>query len=405
MSKMLSAASNYIAVLPGRLRRALQRAVQAVTKSGEPIAYTSVFSVAAAFSFPATFSSKEFPGLLFCHIVRAASGDKVVACWRDQGHFLAYLGSFQSKAGVAGPPEFEGPTVEVKYPETPWWNIWKKLGEYRPKELLIGLLAVVGALLGLRDYFAVLFARPDVHISYTDDGPLNVVEGAQFSVPLSVTSQVRFTPAYVTFAQPQMRLSGGQAIPVAISREILPNLATGVTDTVNLSGTAPAFSRHQMSPDDYQLSVMGHARAGLVRPIGNLEIPNHEVRVWPASPLVVPIKLARAAGTICSFDGEAYISKPQVQGLDAEFLVEAPITELEGINVTAPATTAAISYGTDDPPMRTKKFEFRTIPIDKFEKYTYKIFLYAPSSVTPSSCEGLAPNIKVHFLDPMPEVK
>jgi hypothetical protein len=122
MWKALNAARNYLAALARKLRRGLFRAAQAISKSGEPVAYSAVFSVASGFSFPSAFSVKEFPGLLFCHIVRTASGDKVVTCWRDEGNLRAYLGVFQTKAGVTSRPDFNGPAIEAKYPETsrPW---------------------------------------------------------------------------------------------------------------------------------------------------------------------------------------------------------------------------------------------------------------------------------------------
>src|SRR6266480_78958 len=129
MWKALTAARIYLAALPRKVRRGLLRGVQSISKRGEPVAYSAVFSAASGFSLPTAFSAKEFPGLLFCHIVRTASGDKVVTCWRDEGHLRAYLGAFQAKAEVNSPPDFDGPAIDVKCPETPWWRVWTKLGE------------------------------------------------------------------------------------------------------------------------------------------------------------------------------------------------------------------------------------------------------------------------------------
>jgi hypothetical protein len=205
MWKALTNARSYLAALPRNLRRGLLRAVQAISKSGEPVAYTAVFSVPSGFSFPAAFSAKEFPGLLFCHIVQTASCDKVVTCWRDESNLRAYLRVFKTKAAVSSALDFDGPAIEAKYPEIPWWKVWTTLGESSPKEWIVGFLAVLGAFLGLRDYYAVFFAAPEVAISFTDEAHVDAVEGAQFAVPLAVRSEVRFAPADISFVRHEIR--------------------------------------------------------------------------------------------------------------------------------------------------------------------------------------------------------
>jgi len=405
MGNVLTNTRGYLADLPRKLRRGLLRAVKAITKSGEPVAFSAVFSVASGFSFPATFSVIEFPGLLFCHIVRITSGDKVVTCWRDEGHLRAYLEAFQTKSGVSSTPDFVGPAVEAKYPETPWWKVWTKLAESSPKEWIVGLLAILGAFLGVRDYLAVFLATPEVAISYTDDAHIDTVEGAQFIVPLAVRSEVRFAPAYVTFVRQEIQAPGGATKPVVLSREILPNLAAGVSESVNISGTAPKFSGKRRAPDIYEFSIKAQARAGLLRGTKNLDAPAHELWVWPSAPLVAPPTVVEAAGNICRLDGLAYISKPKPQGLDAEFIAAAPTGELDRMNVSAAANSVPRFLQTDSPPTRTIKVEFRTPPFDKFQEYSYHILLYAPGAVTKASCEKLAPGVEVYFGEPILEEK
>jgi hypothetical protein len=402
MWKTLTTARIYLAVLPRKLRRELLRAVQAISKSGEPVAHTAVFSVALGHSFPPAFSAREFPGLLFCHIVRTASGEKVVTYWRDQDHLRAYLGVFQTRAGVSSAPDFDGSAIEVKYPEKPWWKVWTKLGDYSPKEWIVGFLAILGAFLGLRDYFSVFFAPPEVAIAYADDAHIDTVEGAQFLVPIAVRSEVRFVPTYVSFVQHEIQIPGDSAKPVSLSREILPNLAAGVSESVNISGAAPVFSRHQRSPDIYHFSIKAQAKAGLARWRRALIAPPHDLWVWPSAPLAAPPTIVGAAGNICRLDGLAYISKPKPQGLDAEFIVVAPLADLDRMNVTAAANTEPRILQMDTASVRTIKVEFRTPPFDKFQEYVYQIFLYAPRAVTKATCEKLSSGIVVHLEQPIP---
>jgi hypothetical protein len=400
MAKTLTAIQKYLAALTGKFRRALVRAVQAISKSGEPVAHSAVFPVASGFSFPTAFTVKEFPGLLFCHIVRVSSGDRVVTCWRDEPHFRAYFGVFQTKAGVPAAPDFDGPSIDIKYRETPWWKLWAKLGEYSPKEWIIGLLAIVGAVLGLRDYFAVFFASPEISMSYTDDAHTSVVEGAQFVVPLTVRSEVRFVPSYVSFVRHQLQSPSSPARPLTVSRIILPNLAAGVSETVNLSGIAPGFSRKQSAPDVYHISARAQGKAGLARSKMPFDSPDHDLWVWPSTPLVSPPKEAEAAGQICRFSGKAYISKPEPQGLQAEFIAQGPVAELDHMNVTAATNSTQQSFEAHTPSTRTLKVEFRTPPFEKFEEYHYDILLYSAGTVTKTSCEKLISGIEVTLDEP-----
>jgi hypothetical protein len=182
-------------------------------------------------------------------------------------------GGLKPKAGIHSSPDFDGPIGEANYPETPWWNVWKKLEEYSPKERIVGLLAILGAFLGLRDYLAVFLAPPEVAISYPDAAHVDAVAGAQFVVPLAVRSEVRFAPAYVSFVQHEVRLSGGALKSVSLSRDTLPNLAAGVSEPINISGMAPEFSRKQWSPDVYHFSIGAQASAGFVRGRRLLDAP------------------------------------------------------------------------------------------------------------------------------------
>ena len=404
MWKALTAARFYLTTLPRKLLGGLLRAVHTITKSGEPVAYSAVFSAPSGFSFPAAFSPTEFPGLLFCHIVRTASGDKVVTCWRDEGHLHAYLGVFQKKAGVSSASDFAGPAVEVKYPEIPWWKVWAKMGEYGPKEWLVGVLAILGAVLGLRDYLAVFCAAPEVAFSYADDAHVDTVEGAQFIVPLTVRSEVRFAPANISFVQHELQATGGTSEVVSLSREILPNLSAGSSESVNVAGTAPVFSRNQRSPDIYHLSIKAAASAGLLRFTRLLKAPPRDVWVWPSAPLVVPPTVVSAAGSMCRLDGLVYVSKPKPQGLTAEVIAVAPLGKLDRMNVSAASNNAFQFYRTDTASTTTLKVEFLTPPFDKFQKYNYRILLYVPGVITEAGCEKLVSGIEVHLEEPIPEM-
>lgn len=389
MIKALTGWKKYIGTL--HLRANFANLLQSLTKDESPIPYSATFEVPSGFSFSNTFLVSDFRGLLFCNIVRANPDERLISYWIDEDHFKIFSGKFQFHLGLTS-PVFQGPAVEVKRKERPWW---KPREHFSSREWILAVFASIGALLGLRDYAAVLFAAPDVILSYSDAGHTNAVVGEEFTVPIAVSSEVRFAPATVVFRsasiQPHL---GGTSAPLTFDFSVLPNLPAGQFQTVKVSGFAPQQSTTHVTPDVYDLTLTADAKAGILRWKHQLHAPKRELWVWPASSAGPPPSVATAAATACELQGIIYVPKAYPQGLLATFILNAPRRDVIRMFVTASSNSDAKSLRTDKGPDSTLKTEFRTPPLDKFQQYRYKVTIYLTKLVEKKDCEILSSNLK-----------
>ena len=373
----------------GKLRKLLADMRKAFKKKDAQIPYFAVFTKSATISFPPDFSAASFPGLLFCHIVRGSTSDQVITYWRDEEHFKAHSPAFLSGVGLTGQSGC-GLVVDLKQQSV---SVWERLSL---KEWVLGIFALAGAILGIRDYLAVLIAAPDVTISYPDFGRLDVVEGAQISVPVTVWSQVRFASAKVSFSLASMQL-GITSKQLNLDAAVLPNLASGQSTSVKITGTAPGHTETQESPDVYILSIEAKAKAGVLWPSGQIHAPSREVWVWRAAPSAPHPTVVRAVGQVCESKGLVYVSKPSVSGLDAEFVLNSPRDVITEMSVTAAANSSQRISQAETASTTTRKIAFRTPPFDKFQEYHYNLILYSSKAVARSDCETWVGALEVNL--------
>jgi|SRR5580692_574785 hypothetical protein len=378
------------------MQRTLARIIRSFAKSGSAVPYSSVYECAKGFLFQPAFSVSDFPGLLFCHIVKDSLADKVVTYWIDRDHFEAYGEAFRQRTSLSGLVDLAGAVIGTKYRQTPWWKFWEALDHYSAKEWILAIFAVMGAFLGIRDYLAVLIATPDVAISYPDNGRLDVVEGAQFAVPVTVESEVRFAPVEIEFTSAVIQASAGQVHPLSLDQSVLPNLGSGQSQSIKVTGGAPTHIQGARSPDVYSFSIGANAKAGILRRQKHVDGPRREVWVWPSNTVWPPPAVSQAVNKMCELDGVVYVSKPHPRGLLAGFSVAAPRDEITQISVTAAYNSTPTLFRADTGATTTQKLEFQTPPFDKFfQEYRYKIFLYSSGAVTSASCANLSKGLDV----------
>src|SRR5260370_30841900 len=104
--------------LSGKLRKLFVGIRQALTKTDAQIPYSAVFTASGTTSFPPDFSAADFPGLLFCHIVRGNASDHVITYWRDEAHFKALSPAFLSRVALTG-PSGSGFVVDLRQQRVP----------------------------------------------------------------------------------------------------------------------------------------------------------------------------------------------------------------------------------------------------------------------------------------------
>lgn len=379
------------------LRRRFTALIQTLRKDDPPIPYLATFEIPTDFSFPKDFKVTDFRGLLFCHATKGGRIDRLSSYWLDKESFNLFADRFNRKLNLPN-PEFTGSTVDIKRREK---APWKPRDHFSGREWVLAVFALVGAGLGLRDYAAVLFAAPDVVLVYPDAGHANAVVGQEFTVPLTVSSEVRFAPASVNLRSASIRLkSGGPAIEVSLNPQILPNLAAGQSQSLAVSGSAPQRTPASLTPDIYDLSVTGDAKAGIIRKRRSLADTKRELWVWPAEPGAPHPTFSHVAANLCELDGVIYISKSYPQGLAAAFTLVAPVGRVRQMYISGASNSTQEPLRSDTDSVSTLKNEYQTPPLDRFQFYRYSATIYLTKEATQSECESLASNLTASLQSP-----
>jgi hypothetical protein len=392
MSKTLISAKKFVAELA--LKRRLVSLFRTLRNDDWPIPYAVTYAVALDFFFPKDFEIADFRGLLFCHIVKGEGVNKLISYWLDKESFHVFADRFDRTLGLAA-PESRGSAIEIKRPEKPWW---KPREHFSAREWVLAIFALLGAGLGLRDYAAVLFAIPDVSVVYPDAEHTNAVVGQEFTIPLSLSSEVRFAPMIVrlhsAWIQPRL---GGSVVELSLHPQILPNLTAAQSQSITLSGSAPQRNPASSAPDIYDLTVAGDSKAGIISAIilgrRRLPVPKRQLWVWPAKPQSPHPTFSRAASNICELDGVIYVSKAYPQGLPAAFTLAAPAGRVSQMYISGGANSEEEHLRSDTGSGSILKNEYQTPPLDKFQTYRYSATIYLTTQATQSECESLASNL------------
>lgn len=342
--------------------------------------YFSIFDVKSDFSFPVEFKVTDYPGLTLCHVTTATSRPRLVAYWRTESAFRAYEAAFSRNLALQT-PESSGFAVDIRQPKVVWW---------KPKSLSAIVLAVAatfGGLSALRDYFAALFALPEVTLSYSDANRIDSVEGEQVSAKLTAVSGVRFVPESVLFDTVRVQTPTGQAIQMQMEPPALPNLIAGQPQVMIMTGTAPAHSGKQGEPDVYQLNVFAKARAGMITGLfggQRSSVPGKAIWIWSNKPGLQQLKLGRHAGGSCEFLGELYSPRAYAT-LNLEVKSESNPGEVVSLNATTEGGMSSTPEASANRTVFIAAVELHSL--EKFRLYPYRVFLDLAKQVDTGSCE------------------
>jgi hypothetical protein len=367
---------------------AIGSAVRTLTRSNDVIPYSAIFTVPRHFSYPSQFSASDYPGLLFCHFVRGTGDEKVVTYWTDENHFKMSGGSFQSHMGL-NDPDLAGFAVDLR----PRIGLWKR---YSLGEKIVGIAALFGAFSVIQNYLAVWISAPYVAMSYSEIGMLDVVEGGPIVVPINVLSEVLFAPEKVTFGTPTLRSqSTGATLTLNVDAPSLPNLSPAQSVQVKIIGTAPLLKKDRTSPEIYDLYITASAKAGIFRFPSAVSSGRRELRIWPTQARQSLTRIALLGSNTCELDGILYLSKPYPQGFRAEITSSSSTGDIADMNVAA--LTASDLTKSTAADRSTTKVEFRTPPFEKFEQYTYKVYLELFKPTTNQGCASWSSKVDVRF--------
>jgi hypothetical protein len=384
---------------PEKQRNLLVRLIKILNKNTNAIPYSSVTSADPGLSFPDGFLVSDYKGLLSCHIVKGEGKDQLVNYWIDEDHYKASGDILRNKLKLSLPsPPYSGKVIEVKCPRG---SLWKR---YPIGTTILTIAAVFGALSAIRDYFGVLFAAPQVELSYSALGKLDVIENTQISVPLTAVSEVRFAPTQISIDSVALQPTNeGQSVSLGADPQVLPSLVPGQSQSIKIEGTAPKVTDPQRSgnygsPKIYDLSVKATANAGIFRFARHTPVAALTVWVWPLTPKTAIVSMPNRTSNACEMDGNVYISEPGPSGTTAK--VEVVLTN----RTREPVPTMIVSPppGVDSPSVltpsgsnRMQKAEFRIPAPGRFQTYPYKVFLEFPKKVTDHDCQEWLRNTDV----------
>ena len=347
------------------------------------------FFVPATFTFPAGFNMGDYAGLTICHLLPAPSDQRLVTYWRDEPSYGAYEASFRAALALS-PPNESGVVTNIKCEKNVWW---------KPKSLstaVLALAATFGALTAIRDYFAVLFAIPDVTLTYADAGHVDAVEGDQVAIPLTALSGVRFAQETVRFDAPALQPNPDMPKPWAFDAATIPALSAAQPQKVTVTGTAPPHAGKDGVPDIYRMNLSSSANAGILTGLflkGSAAAPEREVWIWSSKPELSHLKVRRAEGTSCEFLGSLHSPRMYPQGLSIEIVVVTTPGEVSSLNASAQGGASSPQQISSDGTAFV--VGLRWTALEKFRTYPYRIFLEGAKPTDRPSCEQWIDKMRV----------
>jgi hypothetical protein len=381
-----------------KLRKLFDNFMIVLTGNEAPVPYSAIFVATPPFYFPSTFSTSDFPGLLLCHVVKG-SDDRVVTYWLDESHFRAYGEAFTRAVGLSA-AQYSGVAVEIKQPRHPWWMFWRRISA---KELVLGVFAFVGAILGLRDYSAELLARPEVTMSFPAVAHIDTAAGSESTVPVTIRSEMQYSKLFVKSMSTHIQPESAGKMELLLDASRITNLAPGELKTFNLVIKAPPHSDPNMPPDVFTVAVDAYVKAGKLR-FWN-EPPKsgqQKLWVWAAVPTGPPPTISRAVGRLCELTGTVYVAKPYPKGLVGEAkLVDASGAALPEMSIHAARDDASKDQLFSN--SGTQEVEFRTPPIEKFTSYPYTVSLISSQPLGSGQCENWSRSVTVTLHEPIGE--
>jgi hypothetical protein len=314
--------------------------------------------------------------------------------WIDEAHHDAFIAGVKKDLSMDA-PLYSGAVIEIICPRAPLWRRYP-LGSY-----ILAVAAVFGALSAIQDYFGVLFDAPGVEISYSSAGRLDVIENAQISVPLQVTSDVRLAKTQVKFGTVTLRQTSGASAGLAqapeVNPQVIPSLGPGQEQPITIIGKAPKLATSKELAT-YELSFAARADAGRFRFAQNISVAPRTIWVWPLNPYTSLQNAARHPPTVCEMDGHIYTSAPAPPGTAIKLEV---IMTNRGSS-QGPDMVVSPPPGVDQPvtvvPFGSKgleKAEFRIPAVGNFQTYSYGVFLEFHRQVTDGECKDWFKNVDV----------
>lgn len=362
--------------------------------SDEPLAlpYASEFRLPEGFQLPRDLSLSSYPGLVACHIAKSdANLTKVMVYWQDAEHFRARQETFRKDAGLPE-PSWTGTVVGLHVQKE---RLWKR---FSWAQAILTAAAIFGAFSAFRDYFAEYFHLPKVAVTFSDVTPLNYVEGTQISIPITVLNEDRFASSTIVPQRLTATRHGvAQAVHFDFDVFMLPVVSPGRSANMTASGTAPDHTKPRGPPDEYQLEVQVTAQTG--RWVGWRTFTSNSpraLRVWSKHVAWTPIRIVDCRQN-CVMESVIYTGSAYPQGVQGHvILTSASEDQIVDLDVSAPLITRTQKLPVSQTStLITRKVEFQTEPLEKFQDFKLEVFVQAAKPVAAGRWQELAKGIEI----------
>jgi hypothetical protein len=330
------------------------------------VAFVTEFAVPGLPQLP-DGAFERWPGLKSLSFFNNADVDscRLLAVWESRMHFEAAGRSFTQSLGSELMPRWSGVRAwhqQATQKRTTWDRI------KRGYVYLVTLVAVLGTLAALSDYYDALWGAPEIQLSPQE--PLDVLVGTSTTVELTLSNVGSHVARLV------LNHSRSDGSGIALLRnlrsdpEIIPRLPVGSAATVKVPVRADKAGR-------YAVMIRGKASSGLFAgdAIVHRTVP---VRAWDPLKIQRPTlaRVVRPTRAQCLLQIDSGIDRPDGLSLTAE-LQRTPGVEFEAALGLAAKDTEQEPDSNQNEGAEIAMLRWTTWPLKRMTSYEFQLVLNA----------------------------
>jgi hypothetical protein len=243
-------------------------------------------------------NATSFPGLIATHVAVDREDPRLVSYWKTREDY--------ERSGVALAESVAATEVvtarHVAEFHEQHLSLWKRIEWHTA----IGIvLALVGALDGIRLVYNRMNARPDVILA-ARSGTINYLADDSIEEPLSITNRIPVEQRIQVVSAQLRRDSIPLAIQVAANPRFIPELTENQTEQIR-------FRTSGLEPGSYQIVANLNVRAGWFQ---SRSIPSStSLTVWSFRPRQQGLHISKRSEVSCQLEGDLLVGSPATGGV------------------------------------------------------------------------------------------
>ena len=264
-------------------------------------------------TFPIDIS--HYPGLVSFYFVVPEHGPmRVVTCWATKEHFVRDGARFCSQISATLDP-LHGFIQDFTIEST---SLWQRIPVY---SAVITIVAFLGALKALFDYYDWIFSKPDLALT-SDNIRIDVVQGAELKIMPLLVNNLPVAHREIELSA-QLTSTAGASAKLEVHPPRIPNMPGATAQKITVTGIAPTHG-------EYKLMLFAAAQAGRLRDAQTFRLDT-DVTVWPKIPNG-KISSGSEKGSMGLLKGTVAVGAAAPNGLDCELEIkDSPGLRYDGI--------------------------------------------------------------------------